>query len=107
MTREEEIRNAIDTIIPIKSSENGRTYEQALMATGFEAGVSWADKHPTNVWHDANEKPRTKEWLLVHFDEDDYDTIYLYIDIWCDWCKTFNVIQWAYISEMLPKGGEK
>ena len=31
MTREEEIRNAIDTIIPIKSSENGRTYEQALM----------------------------------------------------------------------------
>ena len=107
MTREEEIRNAIDTIIPIKSSENGRTYEQALMATGFEAGVSWADKHPTNVWHDANEKPRTKEWLLVHFDEDDYDTIYLYIDIWCDWCKTFNVIQWAYISEMLPKGCEK
>ena len=107
MTREEEIRNAIDTIIPIKSSENGRTYEQALLATGFEAGVSWADKHPTNVWHDANEKPRTKEWLLVHFDEDNYDTIYLYIDIWCDWCKAYNVIKWAYITDLLPKGGEK
>lgn len=38
MTREEEIRNAIDTIIPILPSKNGRTYEQALMATGFEAG---------------------------------------------------------------------
>lgn len=107
MTRGEEIRNAIDTIFPIQYSENGRTYDQALMATGFEAGVSWADKHPTNVWHDANEKPRTKEWLLVQFDEDDYDTKYLYIDIWHDLCKTYNIIQWAYISDMLPKGGEK
>ena len=46
MTREEEIRNAIDTIIPIFPSNNGRTYEQAIMATGFEAGVKWADKNP-------------------------------------------------------------
>ena len=106
MTRDEEVRNAIDTIIPISPSRNGRTYEQALMATGFEAGVSWADKHPTNVWHDANEKPRTKEWLLVQFDEDDYDTIYfdnLYIDMWSTWCKTSYVIRWAYISDLLPK----
>ena len=46
MTRDEEIRNAIDTIIPILPSNNGRTYEQALMAAGFEYGVSWADKNP-------------------------------------------------------------
>ena len=46
MTREEEIRNAIDTIFPIPPSENGRKYEQALMATGFEGGVKWADEHP-------------------------------------------------------------
>lgn len=50
MKREEEIRNAIDTIIPIPPSENGRKYEQALMATGFEAGVKWADKHPKSPW---------------------------------------------------------
>ena len=46
MTRKEEIRNAIDTIIPILPSENGRTYEQSLMATGFEAGAGWADANP-------------------------------------------------------------
>lgn len=46
MTREEQIRNAIDTIIPILPSSNGRTYEQALMATGFEEGAKWADKNP-------------------------------------------------------------
>ena len=50
MTRDEEVRNAIDTIIPIFRSNNGRTYEQALMASGFEAGVKWADTHPKSTW---------------------------------------------------------
>ena len=56
MTRDEEIRNAIDTIIPIPPSNNGRTYEQALMATGFEAGVKWADAYPKLPWISVNEK---------------------------------------------------
>ena len=50
MTRDEEVRNAIDTIIPIFPSNNGRTYEQAIMATGFEAGVKWADNHSKSPW---------------------------------------------------------
>ena len=50
MTRQEEIRNAVDTIFPIPPSEKGRKYEQALMATGFEAGVKWADKNPKSPW---------------------------------------------------------
>lgn len=50
MTREEQIRNAIDTTFPIPPSEKGRNYEQALMATGFEAGVKWADNNPKSPW---------------------------------------------------------
>ena len=50
MTREEQIRNAIDTTFPIPPSEKGRNYEQALMATGFEAGVKWADNNPKSHW---------------------------------------------------------
>ena len=51
MTREEaEIRNAIDTTFPIFNTEKGRTYEQALMATGFEAGIKWADNNPKSPW---------------------------------------------------------
>ena len=50
MARKEEIRNAIDTTFPIPSSEKGRTYEQALMVTGFENGVKWADTHPKSLW---------------------------------------------------------
>lgn len=50
MTRAEEIRNAIDKIIPISPSRNGRTYEQSLMATGFESGVKWADSNQKSPW---------------------------------------------------------
>ena len=49
ISRDKEIRDAIDTIIPILPSNNGRTYEQALIASGFEAGVKWADSHPNHL----------------------------------------------------------
>ena len=66
MTRDEEVRNAIDTIIPISRSNNGRTYEQALMASGFEAGVNWADTHPNFPWISVEDDLpyRHKELLL-------------------------------------------
>ena len=50
MTREEEIRTAVDAIVPILPSNNGRTYEQALIASGVEAGIKWADENPKSLW---------------------------------------------------------
>lgn len=50
MTREEEIRTAVDTIVPILPSNNGRTYEQALIASGVESGIKWADENPKSLW---------------------------------------------------------
>lgn len=50
MTRDEEIRNAIDKIIPISPFEKARNYEQSLMATGFEAGAQWADGNHKSPW---------------------------------------------------------
>ena len=75
MTREEEIRNTVDTTFPIPPSENGRTYEQALMATGFENGVKWADTHPKSPWINYKEEkpPFGVEVIAYHhkwFDED-------------------------------------
>ena len=55
ISRDKEIRDAIDTIIPILPSNNGRTYEQALIASGFEAGVKWADSHPKSPWISVDE----------------------------------------------------
>lgn len=56
MTRGEEIRSAIDKIIPILLSEKGRNYEQALMATGFQAGAQWADGNPKSPWISVKDK---------------------------------------------------
>ena len=50
MTRQEEIRTAVDTIVPILPSNNRRTYGQALITSGFEEGVKWADKNPKSPW---------------------------------------------------------
>lgn len=66
MTREEQIRNAVDTTFPIPPSEKGRNYEQALMATGFEAGVKWADSHPKSPWISVKDKlPCNEKDLIV------------------------------------------
>ena len=76
MTREEEIRNAVDTIFPIHPSENGRKYEQALMATGFEGGVKWADEHPKTPWISVKDDlPCNHEELLNP--DDKRDTSYV------------------------------
>ena len=66
MTRNEEIRNAIDTIFPIPPAEKGRKYEQALMATGFEGGVKWADANPKSPWISVKDKlPCNEKDLIV------------------------------------------
>lgn len=66
MTREEEIRNAVDKIIPIPHLIDGRTYEQALMEIGFEAGVKWTDFHPKSPWISVDDDlPCNHNGLLV------------------------------------------
>lgn len=106
MTREEEILKAARDYV------DGVTFSSPSDVVHFENGAKWADENPNleSIWHDASEKPRAEEWLLIQFGEDDYDALSLndlYIDMWCTWCKTYNVIRWAYISDLLPKGGEK
>ena len=105
MTREEEIITACKGFLAAYPN-----IDQAGLSIGFLDGAVWSDKNPVNVWHDASEKPRANEWLLIQFSEDDYDALSLndlYIDMWCTWCNTYNVIRWAYISDLLPKGGEQ
>ena len=61
----------------------------------------------SKIWHDASEGPRAKEWIIVQFGEDNYGTMSLSdfgAKMWCNSCK---IIRWAYVSDLLPKGGEK
>ena len=64
----------------------------------------------SKIWHDANEMPKEGEWILIQYDEDGYDTLVLcdlYADIFYARCKKYGDIRWAYISDLLLKGGEK
>ena len=126
MTREEEIRNAIDTTFPIPPSEKGRTYEQALMATGFENGIKWSDTHPKSQWISVEEDlPCNHEELIKN---ENYTKNVLVVLSWndnpskkhieiCDMCNVigsfntnwywrnaayYNVVCWKPLPE-LPK----
>lgn len=84
MTREEaEIRNAVDKTFPISNPEMGRTYEQALMATGFEAGIKWADNNTKSPWISVEDDlPCNHEDLLMP--SKDYTKEVLACLIWMD-----------------------
>ena len=108
MTREKEIRKAIDTMFPIPASVKGREHEQALMATGFEAGVQWADNNPTLPWIKFTKKipPHQEPIIIAMKNKNKEDGIWLY-DLCCyfsdtGWEDRINwedVLYWAYIDE--------
>ena len=78
--------------------------------SGFVQGAQWADAHPINVWHDAKEKPRAKEWMLIQFGEDEYGAVALEdldVRMWIWRCNKYDIRRYAYISDLLPKGGEQ
>ena len=74
----------------------------------FLQGAEWSDKHPKNVWHDASEEPRYNKLMLGM----DSDGVSLYKwcgqeDSWNAFCDINNLVKWAYISDLLPKGDER
>ena len=113
MTREEEIKKAARAYI------SGDTLSiQYLMH--FENGAGWADEHPNleRLWHDASEEPQYKNKRILGYSEyfdyffvdlpsylmilyggqnDDLETVVL----------RKKISKWAYISDLLPKGGEQ
>lgn len=81
--------------------------EEACRAS-FEDGVEWFKKA---LWHDASEMPEKGKAFIflaesnsskhyhvgVVYNPMDYDKN----------CKLWGVIEWCYIEDLLPKGGEK
>ena len=62
----------------------------------------------SQVWHDASEEPRCEE-LLLGEDTDGF-SIYRWRgqeDNWKVFVNKTGLSRWAYISDLLPKGGEK
>ena len=65
----------------------------------------------SQVWHDANEEPNLIDNVLIQFVGGRCDVYTLLIkaqaDLWHDWCKEYEVLRWAYVKDLLPKGGRK
>ena len=104
MTREEEIKEAARAYI------SGDTLSiQYLMH--FENGAGWADLHPNleRLWHDASEEPKT--YPIICKDEQNYVwteySLNDYVDGWDEFVDFNEISRWAYISDLLPKGGKK
>ena len=63
----------------------------------------------SQVWHESKEEPKIGEWILGEYQGGIYQT-YLCGYVGCEWSsyvKVFSLIRWAYVNDLLPKGGEK
>ena len=108
MTRKEEILQAARDYV------SGVTLSSPSDVIHFEYGARWADEHPNlaSLWHDAVEEP--KGTYIVLCDglgnlqwAENFQHIDMYYANWKNYADTFKVNRWAYISDILPKGGEK
>lgn len=106
MTREEERINQIEQFAS-KCYEDGERY------SAFISGAIWADNNPVNVWHDASEEPAGDNWEILCVDihngcwVDGRVNALLLHNRWDEYTDIELVKMWAYISDLLPKGGEK
>ena len=108
MTREEEIKKAAQAYI------SGDILSSPSILIHFENGAGWADEHPNleMLWHDASVEPKGTYIVLCDgLDNMQWVVDYLHIDMayanWQDYADAIKVNRWAYISDLLPKGGKK
>lgn len=101
MTREEQ-----------KASEAKKYYPDDINCYyAFLHGVEWEVKHPVNVWHNASEEPQGDNYKILCVD--DYDLYWVakragIIGLYNNWeehTAVLGVKMWAYVSDLLPKGG--
>ena len=104
MTREEEIKKAARAYI------GGDILSSPSILIHFANGAGWADLHPNleRLWHDASEEPQGEYEFICQ------DTLG---DVWLTkrraheigWGERVireSIVRWAYVSDLLPKGGE-
>ena len=112
MTIEEERINQIEQFA-------SQCYEDGNSYSAFMSGAIWADCNPDQdvvnlncVWHDVSEEPKGNYIVLCDgLDNiqwvENYQHIDMYYANWKNYADAFKVNRWAYISDILPKGGEK
>lgn len=119
MTREEEINYASKDYVNYildKQEYHNEDYTEDDIRQAFEAGAKWADEHLNlkSLWHDASEEPQGDEWHIAYIDvfglihslkcpSVTFDTF----PSLAEFAAGVGMQRWAYISDLLPKGGRK
>ena len=74
----------------------------------FLHGVEWADEHPVDIWHDVSEEPNIDEDVVLYDSCGNFVTEFYNGDVtWNNIVVFHKAAIWAYISDLLPKGGER
>lgn len=103
MTRNEEIIIACKSFLSAYSNK-----DQVELFISFLKGAFWADEHPIDMWHDVSDEPNHNQ-LLLGIDSEGV-SIYKWCmqeDNWKTFISNFGLKKWAYINDLLPKGGSK
>ena len=115
MTRDEEIKCASKDYVNYlldKQEYHNEDYTEDDIRQAFEKGAMFADKNPdlSSLWHDASEEPKENSVILVQWNikgNSGYEFYYADSINWDRFVEIYGVSIWAYISDLLPKGGEK
>ena len=109
MTREE-----IEKLSVVEPYRFESQFEEIWYEVGCIDGLKAADAEPNlgRLWHDANEEPKGDYFILcdglgnLQWAEN-FQHIDMYYANWKDYADAFKVNRWAYIKDLLPKGGKK
>lgn len=80
---------------------------EEVCRASFANGVKWFKQA---IWHDASEVPQKDQPFITQWKN--LWTIDINLSIfpnndWFSHCKKAKIKQWAYIADLLPKGGEE
>ena len=97
-----------------KQEYHNENYTEDDIRQAFEKGAMLANNNPdtSSLWHSADEEPVGGYWRILCQDEEDgcwvensNDAIRLH-NTWNEYVAIELVVKWAYIRDLLPKGGE-
>lgn len=88
--------------------------EEDWYKIGCIDGLEAADEKPntTKLWHDVSEEPEGANWRILCQDKHDCFWSESRIGVklsykdWNVYTEIEKIVRWAYISDILPKGGD-
>lgn len=84
--------------------------EEIWYRIGCIEGLNAADKEPNTsaLWHEASEEPQENMDILCVSKNGKVRKVSKIVNHFYNWLKDNNsIVKWAYITDLLPKGGEK